>query len=100
MNASGFGEKWGNVAYCGCRIGSVKCDKVKVRHIALTKRAAIIGHIYTTKIYGVVCPPNISETVAGRHMKLAHRQRIASTTITLIKKITLHFSKNNSANRL
>ena len=40
--------------------------------------------IYTTKIDGVVCPPNISETVAGRLMKLAHRQRIASTTITLI----------------
>ena len=40
--------------------------------------------IYTTKIDGVVGPPNISETVAGRLMKLAHRQRIASTTITLI----------------
>ena len=38
----------------------------------------------TTKIDGVVCPPNISETVAGRLMKLAHRQRIASTTIKLI----------------
>ncbi len=42
-------------------------------------------HIYTTKIDGVVCPPNISETVAGRLLKLAHRQRIASTTIKLIK---------------
>ena len=40
--------------------------------------------IYTTKIDGVVCPPNISETVAGRLTKLAHRQRIASTTIKLI----------------
>ena len=40
-----------------------------------------VAHIYTTKIDGVVCPPNISETVAGRLMKLAHRQRIASTTI-------------------
>ena len=48
--------------------------------------------IYTNKIDGVVCPPNISETVAGRLMKLAHRQRIASTTIKLIsKKITVHF---------
>ena len=48
--------------------------------------------IYTTKIDGVVCPPNISETVAGRLMKLAHRQRITSTTIQLIsKKITVHF---------
>ena len=42
--------------------------------------------IYTTKIDGVVSPPNISETAAGRLMKLAHRQRIASTTITLISK--------------
>ena len=42
--------------------------------------------LYTTKIDGVVCPPNISETVAGRLMKLAHRQRIASTTINLISK--------------
>ena len=40
--------------------------------------------IYTTKIDGVVCPPNISETVAGGLMKLAHRQCIASTTIKLI----------------
>ena len=44
--------------------------------------------IYTT-IDGVVCPPNISETVAGRLMKLAHRQGIASTTIKLIFKKTL-----------
>ena len=61
------------------------------------------SHIYTTKIDGVVFPPNISETVAGRLIKLAHRQRIASTTIKLIsKKCTAHFinfSKNNSANR-
>ena len=42
--------------------------------------------IYTTKIDGVVCPPNISETVAGRLMKLAHRPRIASTIIKLISK--------------
>ena len=42
--------------------------------------------IYTTKIDGVVCPPNISDTVAVRTMKLAHRPRIASTTITLISK--------------
>ena len=42
------------------------------------------AYIYTTKIDGVVCPPNISETVAGRLMKLAHRQCIASTTIKFI----------------
>ena len=42
--------------------------------------------IYTTKIDGVVCPPNISETVAGRLMKLTHRPRIASTMIKLISK--------------
>ncbi len=49
--------------------------------------------IYTTEIYGVVCPPNISETVAGRLMKLAHRPRIASAMITLNSKqnCTAHF---------
>ena len=45
-----------------------------------------VHYIYTTKIDGVVCPPNISETVAGRLMKLAHHQRIASTSIKLISK--------------
>ena len=44
------------------------------------------SYIYTTKIDGVVCPPNISETVATRIMKLAHRPRIASTMIKLISK--------------
>ena len=42
--------------------------------------------IYTTIIDGVVCPPNISETIATRIMKLAHRPRIASTMIKLISK--------------
>ena len=42
--------------------------------------------IYTTKIDGVVCPSNISETVAVRTVKLAHRPRIASTTIKFISK--------------
>ena len=42
--------------------------------------------IYTTKIDGVVCPPNISETVAVRTVKLTHRPRIASTTIKFISK--------------
>ena len=42
--------------------------------------------IYTTKIDGVVCPPNISETVAVRTVKLAHRPCIASTTIKFISK--------------
>ena len=32
--------------------------------------------IYTTKIEEFVCPPNISETVDVRTMKLAHRPRI------------------------
>ena len=48
--------------------------------------ATLIDHIYTTKIDGVVCPPNISETLAVRTVKLAHRPRIASTTIKLISK--------------
>ena len=47
---------------------------------------ALCSDIYTTKIDGVVCPPNISETVATRIMKLAHRPRIASTMIKLIPK--------------
>ena len=42
--------------------------------------------IYTTKIEKVVCPPNISETVDVRTMKLAHPPRIASITIKLISK--------------
>ena len=42
--------------------------------------------IYTTKIDEVVCPPNISETVALRTVKLAHRPCIASTTIKFISK--------------
>ena len=42
--------------------------------------------IYTTKIDEFVCRPNISETVAVKTMKLAHRPRIASTTIKLISK--------------
>ena len=42
--------------------------------------------IYTTKIDEFVCPPNISETVAIRIKKLAHRPRIASPTIKLISK--------------
>ena len=41
-------------------------------------------HIYNTKIDEFVCPKNISQTVAVRIMKLAHRPRIASTTIKLI----------------
>ena len=42
--------------------------------------------IYTTKIDTFVCPPQISETVAVRITKLAHRPRIASTTKKLISK--------------
>ena len=48
--------------------------------------SVIFRYIYTTKIDGVVCPPNISETVAVRTVKLAHRPRIASTTIKFISK--------------
>ena len=52
----------------------------------LTTGVFCLFSIYTTKIEGVVCPPNISETVAVRTMKLTHRPRIASTTIKLISK--------------
>ena len=54
------------------------------RNIRLAKKCIML--IYTTKIDGVVCPPNISETVAVRTVKLAHRPRIASTTIKFISK--------------
>ncbi len=46
----------------------------------------MLHDIYTTKMDGVVSPPNISGTVTTRIMKLAHRPRIASTTIKLISK--------------
>ena len=48
-----------------------------------------IPSILLKYIYEFVCPPHISETVAVRIMKLAHRPRIASTTITLISKSIL-----------
>ena len=44
------------------------------------------SQIDTTKIDGVVCTPNIPETVAGRLMKFVHRPPIASTMIKLISK--------------
>ena len=50
-------------------------------HLFLT-----VVYVYTTKIDGSVCPPNISETVTVRTVKLAHRPRIASTTIKFISK--------------
>ena len=50
------------------------------------ERQRTIPSIYTTKIEEFVCPPNISETVVVRRIKLAHRPRIASTTIQLISK--------------
>ena len=40
----------------------------------------------TTTIYEFFCPPDISETIAVRIMKLAHCPRIASATIKLISK--------------
>ena len=91
-----------------CRIAASKGNQVRGmirRNITYKDKRGRYHTIYTTKIDGVVCPPNISEPVTGsRLMKLAHRQSIASTTIKLIseKKITVHFinfSKNNLANR-
>ena len=52
----------------------------------VTKNTELQPDIYTTKIEEFVCPPNISETVAVRITKPAHRPRIASTTIKLISK--------------
>ena len=73
----------------------MKNNMLGQKTLNVTKSYTYLGHIitdtlcdeadiYTAKIAGIVCPPNISET--GRHMKLAHRQRIASTTIKLISK--------------
>ena len=62
-------------------VGKTKSVKFRRGGGALRK-----SDIYTTKIDGVVCPPNISETVAVRTVKLAHRPRIASTTIKFISK--------------
>ena len=85
------------------RLTSGNCELLNTSALFYPMETVIRQVIYTTKIDGVVCPPNISETFAGRLMKLAHRQSIASTTIKLIlKKCTVHlsnFSKNNSANR-
>ena len=46
-------------------------------------------NIKLTKLEEFVCPPNISETVAVRTVKLAHRPHIASTMIKLISKLIL-----------
>ena len=45
-----------------------------------------IFNSYNTKIEECVCPPNISQTVGVRTVKLAHHPRIASTTIALVSK--------------
>ena len=58
----------------------------KISHTEGINAKLVTNSIYNTKIARFVCPPNISETVAVRIMKLAHRPRIASTTITLTSK--------------
>ena len=55
--------------------------------VSLATSAHLVGLVINnTKIEEFVCPPNISQTVAVRTVKLAHRPRIASTTIKLISK--------------
>ena len=56
-----------------------------------SRKIEAIDNLYscTTKIDGLLCPPNISETVAVRIMKLAHRPRIASATVKLISTSSL-----------
>ena len=61
----------------------------KINNMKENKSPVVDGiapKIYTTKIDTFVCPPNISETVAVRLLKLAHRSRIASTTKEIISK--------------
>ena len=64
-------------------------ELAKLKTMVRVYTAALGTRIYTTKVDEFVCPPNISETVAVRIMKLAHvfnSPRIASTTIKLISK--------------
>ena len=65
-----------------------RCDTTDYFDIEVlfTSRVWFEPAIYTklTKIEEFVCPPNISETVAVRTVKLAHRPHIASTTIKFI----------------
>ena len=71
----------------------MKCSPIKfVMQFCINSTTLLRGRtkhmfiIYAIKIDEFVCPPNISESVAVRIMKLAHRPRIASTTIQLISK--------------
>ena len=72
--------------HCDIDLGHMFCSLVGFPCSFRKGTAAQLKSILLLKIDGVVCPPNISETVAGRLMKLAHRHRIASTTIKLISK--------------
>ena len=95
-------EHWTNL-YCSAEMFTA--SKLTAPKNKMAPVTCVVGRsIYTTKIEEVVCPPNISETVAVRTMKLAYRPRIASTTIKTHFKtnFTAHFInyiKNNSANR-
>ena len=76
--------------------GAISCEPRNVL-LCLSRKRSIFSkslhymkspdiYIYTTKIGTFVCPPHISETVAVRLLKLAHRSRIASTTKEIISK--------------
>ena len=82
---------------------SYKTATMMVRPDGFLPPGEIFNDISTTKIDEFACPTNISETVAVRTLKLAHRPRIASITIKLISKPSvlsnwLTLLKNNSAN--
>ena len=66
-------------------------NDVYIAHTPVTHIIALYNRNMHTKIYlyilgTFVCPPHISETVAVRIMKRAHRPRIASKTNKLISK--------------
>ena len=61
--------------------------KRAISNILISEFTSRFRHvIYSTQICTFVCPPHISETVADKIMKLAHRPRIASITNKLISK--------------
>ena len=81
-------RKYRCVTYIALLVGSRKRrgKQRNGRHRLLSAIVLRFRNIYTTKIGTFVCPPHISETIAVRIMKLAHRPRVASTTKKLISK--------------
>ena len=80
-----------NVHFGSAQFAAMGAYNDEVLSYTLKKLMNFLLLIYNTKIDEFDCPPNTSETVAVRIMKLAHRPRIAVHFI--------NFNKCNSANR-